>query len=755
VLLTVSRSSASLNIQFESFASEIVGVSSINMINIYASIASMALTVTSYAEDTEIEWPFVTIPHFELRGEQLLQLSGAKYVSMGVLVNETDKEEWHNYSVANQGWIQQGLDIQDNGEVADDITPYIKYRVPTEDDDSEGEDDMDGLDHSGHDMDMDDHSGHRRGRRRRQLVEHDYLRDEGPADPYYGVVWQMAPARPSPTMVNYNALSTRFSDLVKRMETTRLEVLSGIIIDEEDAFFESTIEGESSVTPESYLVQPVFRKVTGTDGDSDLVGYLTALLPWENYFQNIIPDGTAPLHLVLSNTCGDVATYEIRGSQVKLLSATKDVHDTLFEALGVNAHFNALQHEAVSNACGDGEEMDHVDVDHGDMDHGDMDMVDPGADMGMDHGDMGHGSATMDQGDMDPGMDMGMDQGSDMTMGNETMPMMEDGGMVPGNETMSMTPANSQPMNMNGGSNRRQRRHAEETHDISSGCNGEFLVHTEETHDILAQQDVFFCWYDFTIYPTQEFQDAATSKEPIYITLGVIVIFLLTSLVFLGYDVLVTRRQRKVEAHAAKSNAIVSSLFPEQVRQRLMENNSKPKSPNKSGSDTNNNSSNMGYNFAGQVNALNNGSSSNDTANKLLQTKPIADLFPNATVLFADICGFTAWSSTREPSQTFTLLEQIYNAFDMIAKRRRIFKVETIGDCYVAAAGLPEPRPDHAIAMARFSSECMGKMHAVVQSLEVLLGPGTADLSMRFGMHRYVITYCVYNLYQHPIRMSR
>jgi class 3 adenylate cyclase len=41
-----------------------------------------------------------------------------------------------------------------------------------------------------------------------------------------------------------------------------------------------------------------------------------------------------------------------------------------------------------------------------------------------------------------------------------------------------------------------------------------------------------------------------------------------------------------------------------------------------------------------------------------------------------------------EPSQVFTLLETVYHAFDEIAKRRRVFKVETIGDCYVAVTGL-------------------------------------------------------------------
>lgn len=58
--------------------------------------------------------------------------------------------------------------------------------------------------------------------------------------------------------------------------------------------------------------------------------------------------------------------------------------------------------------------------------------------------------------------------------------------------------------------------------------------------------------------------------------------------------------------------------------------------------------------------------------------------------------GFTAWSSSRQPTQVFTLLETIYHSFDEIAKRRGVFKVETIGDCYVAVCGLPDPRKYHA-----------------------------------------------------------
>jgi class 3 adenylate cyclase len=107
---------------------------------------------------------------------------------------------------------------------------------------------------------------------------------------------------------------------------------------------------------------------------------------------------------------------------------------------------------------------------------------------------------------------------------------------------------------------------------------------------------------------------------------------------------------------------------------------------------------------------------------------------------FADVVGFTSWSSVREPSQVFTLLETLYAAFDAIARRRRIFKVETIGDCYVAVAGLPEPRIDHAILMARFATDIMSQVHKMTRKLEVSLGPDTGDLTLRIGMHSGPVT---------------
>ena len=76
----------------------------------------------------------------------------------------------------------------------------------------------------------------------------------------------------------------------------------------------------------------------------------------------------------------------------------------------------------------------------------------------------------------------------------------------------------------------------------------------------------------------------------------------------------------------------------------------------------------------------------------------------------------------------FQLLETIYHSFDEIARRRRVFKVETVGDCYVAAAGLPEIIKDHAMVIARFARDCLDQFPKLVREMEVVLGPDTCEL---------------------------
>ena len=75
-----------------------------------------------------------------------------------------------------------------------------------------------------------------------------------------------------------------------------------------------------------------------------------------------------------------------------------------------------------------------------------------------------------------------------------------------------------------------------------------------------------------------------------------------------------------------------------------------------------------------------------------------------------------------------------------IAYRHGVFKVETVGDCYVAVGGLPEPREDHALIAAKFSRDCLYRMKELVRGLEVSLGPDTGDLELRIGMNSGQVT---------------
>ena len=108
--------------------------------------------------------------------------------------------------------------------------------------------------------------------------------------------------------------------------------------------------------------------------------------------------------------------------------------------------------------------------------------------------------------------------------------------------------------------------------------------------------------------------------------------------------------------------------------------------------------------------------------------------------MFADISGFTAWSSIREATQVFTLLEAIFQSFDVIANQLGVFKVETVGDCYVAVCGLPEVNTEHAIVMSRFARACVIKFQEVVQGLEMVLGPDTGELAIRIGLNSGPVT---------------
>lgn len=110
----------------------------------------------------------------------------------------------------------------------------------------------------------------------------------------------------------------------------------------------------------------------------------------------------------------------------------------------------------------------------------------------------------------------------------------------------------------------------------------------------------------------------------------------------------------------------------------------------------------------------------------------IADGFPEATVLFADIVGFTGLSQRLEPAEIVVMLDRVFGGWDQLATRHGLEKIKTIGDAYMVAGGLPTARRDHAEAIADMALEMGAELARVAvesaNALEVRIGIDTGPV---------------------------
>ena len=87
----------------------------------------------------------------------------------------------------------------------------------------------------------------------------------------------------------------------------------------------------------------------------------------------------------------------------------------------------------------------------------------------------------------------------------------------------------------------------------------------------------------------------------------------------------------------------------------------------------------------------------------------IADAHREVTILFADIVDFTGLASRMGAEQLVVLLNAVFSSFDRLTAQHGLEKIKTVGDAYIVAAGLPEPRPDHAEATADLALEMLAE----------------------------------------------
>eukprot|EP00978_Attheya_sp_CCMP212_P032773 scaffold129474_cov61-Attheya_sp.AAC.2 len=102
------------------------------------------------------------------------------------------------------------------------------------------------------------------------------------------------------------------------------------------------------------------------------------------------------------------------------------------------------------------------------------------------------------------------------------------------------------------------------------------------------------------------------------------------------------------------------------------------------------------------------------------------------TIFMSDIVGFTKISSNLSSSKVFDMLDRLYTQFDALARLYDLFKVETIGDAYLAATNLVKDQPDHARIIAEFAIDAM---EAAQDTLIDEQNPSLGYLNIRVGFH--------------------
>ncbi len=106
----------------------------------------------------------------------------------------------------------------------------------------------------------------------------------------------------------------------------------------------------------------------------------------------------------------------------------------------------------------------------------------------------------------------------------------------------------------------------------------------------------------------------------------------------------------------------------------------------------------------------------------------IANRHPEVTVLFADIAGFTPWSSKQTPETVVAMLEKVFSRFDARVTAAGAEKIKTIGDAYMVISGAPDPRDDHAQVIARLALELLDEVRRVREETSI-------DINLRVGIH--------------------
>jgi hypothetical protein len=469
---------------------------------------SLSITATNFAEATDNRWPFVTLPKFALLARGGLSLAAAYGIAVAPIVTNDTRLEWEEYATENQHLL--GLD----GHVR--IRPIAAGIFQIKDEATIG------------------------------------LEDSPDAELYLPI-WQAAFSGTAQfrdyNSIMWNSLSDPIIDKAyETMIRTLTPVTAATVV-------YKSMSGK--LVPRNTILFPILKSTE----DKTIVGAIAISSDLGGYFENTLNQDSS-LTVVTKNTCGQVLSFEVLGSDVTFLGEG-DLHDPKFDETVTISTTQRAQLELKEVAT----EFKNYFAD-------------------------------------------------------------------------AAAPAL-----------------------LSSPYDG-------------RGNDTIGCSHTIAVYPTAAYHRQFETFWPLLFPMVCGVLFIVNFILFLGYDVLVKRRQVMVEQTAEDSNAIVNSLFPAEFRDRVILSNHQQQA--KASHDL----PSPPHSILTKPRPWKSSSTLNNEQCDVMEVDtPIAELYQNTTVMFADIAGFTAWSSEREPAQVFQLLETLYRSFDDTAKRLGVFKVETIGDC--------------------------------------------------------------------------
>jgi hypothetical protein len=293
---------SSFEASYYSFAHTIGDAAEVHTQKLFSTLRSASNSMSAAAIEAKSEFPFVTVPQFEVLGELIREQSGSEILIYSPKVEIDQVTSWQEYATANEGWIEASKQLavsSSNGSlVMSDYAPgsplpYIFDRI---------------LDEDGHSA-----AG-------------------PPINPPFYPVWQFSPPPFSPYLFKVNiggepeissaleAAAVTGEGVLGTTSFDNLYLLGGLAYKEGDhekfhaPFLVSSDTETAWKRPHTLFHQPIFREIYNST--SEVVGYMNAVVPWDRYFANLLPEGVKGITCVASNTCGQSFTYYLEGNKV-------------------------------------------------------------------------------------------------------------------------------------------------------------------------------------------------------------------------------------------------------------------------------------------------------------------------------------------------------------------------------------------------------------------------------------------------------